>query len=62
MRPEPLLDAAVLTAASSWGVPAKVVAEILAAVVERLDLFVDFCDSDCGSAVAGYKLKTVYTS
>jgi BirA family biotin operon repressor/biotin-[acetyl-CoA-carboxylase] ligase len=28
MRPEPLLDAAVLTAASSWGVPAKVVAEI----------------------------------
>lgn len=28
MRPEPLLDAAVLTAASSWGVPAEVVAEI----------------------------------
>jgi len=28
MRPEPLLDAAVLTAASPWGVPAEVVAEI----------------------------------
>ena len=28
MRPEPLLDAAVLTAASPWGVPAEVVAKI----------------------------------
>ena len=28
MRPEPLLDAAVITAASPWGVPAEVVAEI----------------------------------
>lgn len=28
MRPEPLLDAAALTAASPWGVPAEVVAEI----------------------------------
>jgi BirA family biotin operon repressor/biotin-[acetyl-CoA-carboxylase] ligase len=28
MRPEPLLNAAVLTAASPWGVPAEVVAEI----------------------------------
>jgi BirA family biotin operon repressor/biotin-[acetyl-CoA-carboxylase] ligase len=28
MRPEPLLDAAVLTAASPWGAPAEVVAEI----------------------------------
>lgn len=28
MRPEPLLDAADLTAASPWGVPAEVVAEI----------------------------------
>jgi len=28
MRPEPLLDAAVLTSASPWGAPAEVVAEI----------------------------------